>query len=196
MPHCPACRSTSLSHRELESALHVRSCHQCHGVWIPVESYGRWYQKQTMQPITDQSQDSDPVDIGPSPLRRCPDCTSILGRYRVGHGAHFTIDRCANCRGVWLDAAEWDALKSRNLHVRMHGLFDPAWQAKARRIERDLEEAKQQLDLLGQPDYQRVCDFRDWLREHPRRDLIWSILAPAMARSHANSADSEHNTAE
>lgn len=48
--------------------------------------------------------------------RVCPQCTEPLESQRV-EGVE--IDRCVKCKGVWLDAGEYDAVRKRiEIHPR------------------------------------------------------------------------------
>jgi len=50
----------------------------------------------------------------------CPECGTRMGRVRDREQAHITLDNCANCDGVFLDAGELTDMKSLTLmdHVR------------------------------------------------------------------------------
>ena len=65
----------------------------------------------------------------------CPESGRLLLRYRVGHGLRFHIDRSPATGGVWLDKGEWEALKSKGLHVSLHLIFTAAYQRQIRSAE-------------------------------------------------------------
>ena len=82
-----------------------------------------------------------------------PTATTCSGRYRVGHGVGFTVDRCRNCEGAWLDGGEWEALRLRNLHDDLPRIFDDEWQ---RAVKREVQEQTTEENFrrrLGDADY-------------------------------------------
>ena len=179
MLSCPTCGPERPLHMELLEApsLRVDHCANCDGLWIPVKAYSAWLDSGGMvQPVApDTDVTSIPVEDGPF-LRRCPQCAYILGRYRVDHDLPFTIDRCHNCRGVWLDRHEWRILKAKRLHERIHAIFTQDWQEDVRKREEQVREMTHDRRTLGDTDYARVLETRSWIAAHPHRDLIWGLL--------------------
>src|SRR5690606_32267174 len=105
---CPTCGDAAALGTEVLQGpgLEAGVCGTCGGVWLELKAYEEWLG----QSAAAEQADADPVPLeeirdGPF-LRRCPECRYILGRYRVRHDVPFTLDRCHNCRGVWLDARE------------------------------------------------------------------------------------------
>ncbi len=79
-------------------------CEACHGLWLPRRSIEANHPPPELVPAESRRVRS----TTPSTKRReCPFCTGAL-RSRVVRG--FTIDECRHCRGVWLDAGEYDAV--------------------------------------------------------------------------------------
>lgn len=100
----------------------------------------------------------------------------ILSRYRIGHGVPFQLDYCRRCDGVWFDAREWEAVKSRNLHDKVNRFFTRAWQNHVRE-----EEVSQRLNdmfrsRLGEADYSRVMEFKRWLESQESPGPILAFL--------------------
>jgi Zn-finger nucleic acid-binding protein len=190
MPMCPKCgESSRLRHTLLEDTLHAQGCDRCHGVWISNSAYSSWYERFGSQLHSDSQEQVAPVETRNGPaLGRCPECRFILGHYRVAHDLPFTLDRCYQCFGVWLDAEEWNVLKARGLHTRLHHIFTEDWQLDVRRKANEAREEESKRLLLGDEDYSRACAVRDWIHSHPRRDLIWTIVND---RKHAHPVSSE-----
>lgn len=182
--NCPNCGELSQLSQYMEGAppLSCESCLRCGGIWITPEAYTTWLDALgDVAPNSGASIDDFELKEGPF-LRRCPDCSYVLGRYRVSAELPFTIERCHNCHGVWLDEYEWDLLKAHGLHQRLHAIFDAEWQNTVRRQEQREREALRRRQLLGDPDYARVLEMRKWLESHPQRDLLWGMLLDASAR--------------
>lgn len=162
---------------QLEPKLTAYQCPKSQGYWIPLQSYMRWFKQQGHQvnPLPqDYMQHCD--DDSSRPALFCPESGCLLQRFRVGHGLSFRIDRSSVTGGVWLDAGEWEALKSQNLHEEMHHIFTASYQKKLRAEE--LEQTVQQTfeAKLGQADYEKVIEFKKWMHEHPRSGEILSFL--------------------
>ena len=104
--------------REIEPGLEVYECPRSGGLWIPLQSYLAWKEQHPAGTAGPTETTGVPV---PNDSRQraliCPESGRLLLRYRVGHGLQFHIDRSPATGGVWLDKGEWEALKSKGLHV-------------------------------------------------------------------------------
>ena len=176
--HCPVCEPRqSLNPAELESGkLVARECAHCGGHWIRTADYWKWRAIHgENRPVT--APPADPVPVNDSPgLKRCPDCDYVLACYRVGHDVPFTVDRCRNCDGVWLDRDEWRQLVVRNLHDDLPMIFDDTWQRTVRRDESRRATEDSFRRRLGESDFARARDVRAWLDGHPRRSELFAYL--------------------
>jgi Zn-finger nucleic acid-binding protein len=163
----------------IDSALPAFQCGQCAGHWMRFGDYLGWRERQPGdQPEVPAAPTALEMvfDASAAGLRRCPDCAHVLTRYRVGHGVPFTLDRCGNCNGVWLDRSEWDDLRARGLHDNLHEMFGPGWQRAIRtEEERRLSDA-QFARQLGAADFARTQEVGAWLATHPRRSEILAYL--------------------
>lgn len=61
------------------------------------------------------------VDIRPGMHIHCPNCRGIMDREELGS---FCIDRCPDCGGIWLDAAELDKVMTLNKSGTSKGVVD------------------------------------------------------------------------
>ena len=105
-----------------------------------------------------------------------PLCRHLLLPYRVGHGLSFSIDYCGACGGVWCDRHEWDAIKAKKLHGKLHDIVSDHWQSAVRRA--DVQDAIEQnyKRLLG-VEYGKALELREWLRNQPQKSLILAYLS-------------------
>lgn len=174
---CPACNLPSLAPAPLEPHLTAYRCGQCQGTWLRMADFQSWRES----PVARSQPASGPVDASPSAdtgmtMRRCPDCRTLLGRYRVGHGAGFHIDRCAKCNGTWLDRDEWPALRALGLGAQLMAIFSPEWQQEVRRTEQATAQERRFGERLGAADLARAREIREWLAAHPRRAELLAYL--------------------
>ena len=111
--HSPVNPDITLQPREIEPGLSVYACPKSGGLWIPLQSYLAWKERQP-QEVAAPAASATPVVPDDSRQRAlvCPESGRLLLRYRVGHGLQFHIDRSPTTGGVWLDKGEWEALKS------------------------------------------------------------------------------------
>jgi hypothetical protein len=101
----------------------------------------------------------------------------LLLRYRVGHGLQFHIDRSPATGGVWLGKGEWEALKSKGLHVSLHLIFTAAYQRQVRTAEYAENLTETFRDRIGAADFTKVAEFGAWLAQHPRsRDICCYLM--------------------
>jgi Zn-finger nucleic acid-binding protein len=126
--------------------------------------------------------DSAVDDSGPGKL--CPACGAFLILHKVGCGLAFHLDRCGRCGGTWLDANEWEFLRSRDLHRSLHLVFSESWQRRVRREERTRQYRRVVTSVLderlrrqcGEPDIERLKRFKQWIDGHPRRRELYAYL--------------------
>jgi Zn-finger nucleic acid-binding protein len=165
--------------REVEPGLAVYECSRSGGLWIPLQAYLTWREQQP--PGAAPAHDDGPAPAMEDDSKRrtlvCPESGRLLLRYRVGHGLPFRIDRSPATGGVWLDQGEWEALKSKGLHVALHLIFTAAYQRQIRAAEYDHNLEQTFQDRIGAPDFSRVAEFGAWLAQHPkRRDILCYLL--------------------
>ena len=164
--------------REIEAGLEAYECPRSGGLWIPLQSYLAWKERQpqaTVAPV----ESCAPVLQDDSRQRAlvCPESGRLLLRYRVGHGLQFHLDRSPATGGVWLDKGEWEALKSKGLHVALHLIFSAAYQRQLRTSEYVQRLTETFRDRIGAADFSRVAEFAAWLVGHPkRRDICCYLL--------------------
>lgn len=176
--NCPVCKPTrALVVAPLEDGkLTARRCPTCNGHWIRSADFWRW------RAIAGENLPETPAPAGTltppeaAGLRLCPDCNHVLGRYRVGHGVGFTVDRCRHCEGAWLDGGEWEALRVRNLHDDLPQIFDDEWQRAVKREVQELTTEESFRRRLGDDTYRRAQETRAWLDAHPRRSELFAYL--------------------
>ena len=163
--------------REIEPGLEVYECPKSGGLWIPLQSYLAWKDRQPPgAPVLGAVAPTALQDDSKQPTLICPESGRLLLRYRVGHGLAFHVDRSPTTGGVWLDKGEWEALKSRGLHVSLHLIFTAAYQREVRSSEYVQRMTDTFRDRIGAADFARVTDFAAWLAQHPRRRDICCYL--------------------
>lgn len=163
---------------ELEPGLHAFACPKSGGHWIPLTSYFTWRElhKSASNPLP---ADYKPELADDSTQRAliCPESGYLLVRYRVGRGLDFSVDRSPKTGGVWLDAGEWNALKSKGLHDELHLIFTAPYQARMLSEAAGGQLQNRFRERIGADAFQRVAEFRMWLRNHPkRRDILAYLL--------------------
>src|SRR6185369_13699015 len=97
-------------------------------------------------------------------------------RYRVGHGLQFHLDRSPATGGVWLDRGEWEALKAKGLHTEMHLIFTAAYQRSIRSEHYGQTMTQTFENRIGQADFPRVVEIKNWIEKHPHRREICAYL--------------------
>ena len=176
--HCPVCTSANwLEPARLEEGkLSAWRCPACNGHWIRSAEFWRW--RAVAGENIAETPASETARTAPEAggLRVCPDCHHVLGRYKVGHGVGFTVDRCRNCEGAWLDGGEWEALRVRNLHDDLPRIFEDEWQRAVKREVAAHTTEESFRRRLGDEDYRRIQELRTWLDPHPKRSELFAYL--------------------
>jgi len=106
----------------------------------------------------------------------CPASGGMMLRYRVGHGLNFQIDRSPTTGGVWLDAGEWEALKSKGLHDEMHLIFTAPYQKRVREERFNIQLQENFKTRIGEGDFEKVREFKAWLSGHAKRRDVLAFL--------------------
>jgi Zn-finger nucleic acid-binding protein len=175
--HSPLHPDTTLELRELEPGLLVYECPKSGGLWIPLQAYLAWKERQP--PGSDAPREGATRvfhDDSSQQTLICPESGRLLLRYRVGHDLGFHIDRSPATGGVWLDKGEWEALKSKGLHVALHLIFTAAYQHQIRSAEYVQKMTETFRERIGAADFSKVAEFGAWLARHPRRRDISCYL--------------------
>ncbi len=173
----PVDSNVTLQSEEIEPGLIAYRCSTSGGVWIPLQSFLAW--KENRQPAsTEPAADYAPVTADDSKRRSliCPESGRLLIRYKVGHGLNFYIDRSPMTGGIWLDQGEWEALKSRGLHVELNHIFTASYQRQVRAAESEQALDQAFRTRIGAEDFARASDFKAWLATHPERRSIFCFL--------------------
>ena len=173
---CPLCKEETLGPITLLDGLPANECSNCHGVFIPSNAYMTW--KKSLGKEFPQKEGA--IEIDPSwsvdELKLCATCGHIMARYKIFPDTEFYIDRCRNCNGIWLDQNEWDVLIDRNLHDNLNDFFTRPWQDQLHAAETKNHLEAIYLEKLGETDYERIKEIREWVRNHPRLGMLLAFL--------------------
>jgi len=174
--NCPACESTrSLTIAELAPGLSSYQCPNCLGNWVRLEQYTRWRERAPNPEATPLSSTATAAEP-PAKLRRCPDCSYTLARYRVASDATFVLDRCRKCHGVWFDRDEWQLVEARGLALRLADVFSDEWQRDIRQKEQAASIERMFEQRLGSEELARAREARDWINGHPKKSELLAYL--------------------
>lgn len=174
---CPVCKEENFETKEIEPKLFVEVCAKCDGKWISSDNYNRWLDGLDRELLEIPGTDENPLTIPEFELARlCPRCRRILVKYKIGRNIAFKIDRCGNCAGVWLDADEWKALRSRNLHDELNRVFTDHWQEEVKKDETRKALEKIYAEKFGEEDYGKIKDFKTWIEQHDKSGEIKAFI--------------------
>jgi Zn-finger nucleic acid-binding protein len=175
--NCPVCKNISLQNKDLGENLTAQACQHCEGLWIPSSQYWQWSQTHPAKPDTEPTPQitSIPAQDSVRP-KLCPECGHFLTRKKVGHGVAFSLERCTSCGGIWLDKNEWETLRSRNLHTRIHFIFSDSWQKQVQQQENREIHEKRIEQIIGRDDYKKLQSVAGWIHSHPQKATILSYI--------------------
>jgi Zn-finger nucleic acid-binding protein len=93
---------------ELEG-VEIDHCVECHGTWLDA---GELEQILALAGITTHEvlRTLERVADGRRSTRHCPRCPRDLREIDLGGARELRLDRCPQCRGVWLDRGEMESL--------------------------------------------------------------------------------------
>ena len=190
--HSPLYPDTTMQPREIEPGLKVYECPRSGGLWIPFQAYLTWKEQYPQAAPAAGPAPAVPDDSKQRALI-CPESGRLLLRYRVGHGLQFHLDRSPATGGVWLDKGEWEALRSKGLHVALNLIFTASYQRQVRTTEYTQNLTETFENRIGAVDFAKVTDFGAWLVRHPQRRDICCYLLDTL--EHAAEAEGTKNPA-
>ena len=160
----------------LEDGLVAYECPDTKGIYITLEGYWNWLKKQPERlahlPVGDEG---SCVIETEAKAKICPESGTIMMRCKVGHDFDFYIDR-SRTGGVWLDAGEWESLKSRNFHDELHLIFTEPWQQQVRDQQAQKMTAKMLDEKLGAELLLEIENIKSKLKDHPHKDFAIAYL--------------------
>ncbi len=173
---CCSCKKSDLEPRELEHGLLAASCPECQGALLPLMNYRYWAEHS--HHITDTHTELAEEAAG---AKQCPKCSGMMTKYRIGVGTQNRLELCAHCDEVWLDAGEWDLVKTLNLHDKLSSVFTDAWQRNIRRQKEKASMHAHFSKIIGEQDFLRVEEFKEWMDEHPKHSDIKHFITTKFA---------------
>lgn len=188
--NCPVCPNAPLKRSYLEAGLVTDHCEKCDGHWLPRSNYQCWLEgseprtcangASLLQPAnmidSDASADESLPPVDSISAKLCPHCRHLLLRYRVDFDLDFRIDRCGRCAGVWLDRAEWRAIREAGLHRELHLVFTRTWQNRLHEDELRRQREQRLENRLGKREWRRLKALRTWIDRHPRENELRAYL--------------------
>ena len=197
---CPKCKETNLKSIELQDNLSAYQCSKCEGNWINGEGYKIWQSSQISQlndNINKKNKDQDlqwidqeidnftPSDFD-TKAAFCPECSQYLSRGKVSINPPFYLERCPQCKGIWCDGNEWEALKQLNLHFQLDNIFSSEWQSLVRNLQSQQQEKQALIDKIGKKLATHIFALGDLLAKHPYGDFAVAYLMRKVGESKQN----------
>lgn len=170
--------NATLVRTELLPGLIAHTCPTSGGVWIDTIAYWDWFRAQPGFPQPSASFESPvPAEIEDDSDRPLisPRSGRLMRKCRAGSGLGFRIDFDSSS-GFWLDRAEYDALRSHNLHDELHLICSPAYQRSLMHMETSRAEQKRFERTLGIEACERISAFADWISRERDHAVAMSYL--------------------
>lgn len=173
--NCPVCKTQTLALIELENGLPAYRCAKCSGTLLMSNEYLRWVRNQPQQAGGDPD-GSPTLNLDVPIAKTCPNCKHFMLRFDILPNDALVVDRCSNCNSIWFDQKEWEALTARGLQTRINEFFTKPWQDKIKSIESHKKLDAMYQEKLGEADYKKVQEVRDWLRKNPHMSMLFAFL--------------------
>jgi Zn-finger nucleic acid-binding protein len=172
----PVGKGKSLQKTSLEDGLLVYQCPDTSGIYITLQAYWSWLKKRPERlanlPATELG---SCVVEAEAQAKLCPETGTIMMRCKVGNDFNFYIDR-SKTGGVWLDAGEWDELKSRKFHDEIHLVFTEPWQEKIREQQKQKLSQEMLNEKLGDDLLTEIKKLKETLKDHPHKSYAIAYL--------------------
>lgn len=174
---CPRCLNQKLNPAELEAGLVCGECKNCQGRLVSLLNYRHWLiQLDYGQLETPQN----PLKVEDNVQAIiCQKCNHLMTKYRMDVDAQNRLDYCGHCDEVWFDKGEWELLKKLNHHYHLPHLVTEVWQNQLRHEENERLLHKRYIKLLGDDEFRKLLDFKQWLDGHKAKVQIRQFLLMA-----------------
>jgi Zn-finger nucleic acid-binding protein len=99
-----------------------------------------------------------------------------MTKFSMSEKASNKIDLCGNCGRFWVDGGEWALVQALNLDASLTKIFNEPWQKAIRDSRVMATQEKQLREKLGDSEYERLIQFREWISAHPLKADILECL--------------------
>ena len=172
--NCPSCKQGYLKPIKITDGLPAMACNQCQGYLLSMLSYRLWIENnpQLLKPESklELLDETTQVVI-------CPKCQVLMTKYRISGATQNKLDSCGNCGELWIDNGEWELLLSLGIAGRLSSILATPWQKNIHQQQSESNYEQRFKDLLGSEEYQKLRDFRDWIKQHKHQQELTSYMA-------------------
>jgi Zn-finger nucleic acid-binding protein len=174
---CPKCKNSQLKPTKIDQGLSAMGCDRCQGSLLSLLYYRDWAERASSMndaPSVELLKGFDSEDS--SGALACPKCSKLMQKFRISGCSSNRLDLCNSCDEAWIDSGEWELLKALELSKEIPLVFSEQWQRKVREQVSEDERRQRFLKLLGQTDLDKADEFREWIKEHPKRtDIVFYV---------------------
>lgn len=170
---CPQCKGYQLEPSELEAGLIACRCPKCEGALLPLMNYRYWSDNNADLEL---NASAEIVAEDNTQAKLCPKCQRLMTKFKIGVERQNRIELCTACDEAWLDAGEWQLLKSLDVHNKLPSIFTDAWQRNIRLKNREASLKAYYEKNLDKEVFDRVDGFKQWLEEQPEKNRIIQYL--------------------
>ena len=170
---CPKCKNIELKPTRIDDGLSAMGCSNCQGAFISLLYYRDWAERSGDSlevPSVELLKGLESEDT--TSAMACPKCARLMQKFRISGCSNNRLDLCTSCDEAWLDGGEWELLKALELTTEIPMVFSEQWQKKVRAQVSNDKRRQRFLKILGEEDLRKADDFREWLKDHPRRNEI------------------------
>ena len=110
---CPRCGSDLKA--EMIGRTQVEGCDSCGGLWFDAMELQR-VARGGREAVSDAEEIFEPPPAGAERQlaeAMCPRCNVELYEFEMRHSAGITLDACPQCKGIWVDDQELEAIAER-----------------------------------------------------------------------------------
>ncbi len=113
--NCPRCNIelTNKTILDFKYFLNIDYCNSCGGIWLEKKELTRL--EKTIEPVFYEIRNL-PDEEEQLEILYCPACEDprILQKAQHIRDKHVIIDYCTDCKGIWLDTGEIEAIRKEN----------------------------------------------------------------------------------
>ncbi|WP_434778055.1 hypothetical protein [Neisseria sp. Ec49-e6-T10] len=172
---CLGCEEDILQPAFLEVNLPCQTCESCGGNWILLKDYLQW--KNSIQEKQTELTNFNITEITDTKKTLiCPVTGKLMSKYRISAKTDHRLDFSVYANAIWLDNGEWLLLKQQGLATELNRIVTDAWQKQIRTINSKEVLEQEYRKKIGDEDYEKIKEIRDWLSTHPHADFLKAFI--------------------
>ncbi len=174
--NCTSCKAGVLTAGFIDGQFKAHTCTKCGGIWILVEDFVAWKDKNPDFHFPTDTQWSEDEAADSTKALLCPMTGVIMRKCKVTAKTSHRIDYSHAVGGIWLDKGEWQLLKAEGVAGVLNNVVTQQWQNNLRSQSASHNFAEIYEAKFGGETYAKIKEIRAWLDSQPNKADLRAYL--------------------